>query len=308
MTHHFKDASNDVLHSVIGRINNIVDDLSGKKAVSTENFKHDVDEALLKQIKNLIEEKKLATSNRVKIELVAPPSLDDVFADKYELLRVLSNFIQNSLEAEATYIKISLTEIDDEIQFKVTDDGQGIPAEIINRLGEKGFTHGKKFGSGLGLFGAFEFATENNGRIIINSELKQGAELTLVLPKKSKHKIILASDTKVFVLDDDELVLNTWRQKLNDLQFDRPAEYFKSASKLSEQIKNFDQNEIYIFSDYNLNDKANGLDFIESNSLQGQSALVTGQASDSKVIERAKLLKVPVISKIDLAGLRIELI
>lgn len=144
-----------------------------------------------------------------------------MFADKYELLRVLSNFIQNSLEAKAAYIKIS--------------------------LGEKGFTHGKKFGSGLGLFEAFEFATENNGRIIINSDQKQGAELTLVLPKKSKHKTILASETKVFVLDDDELVLNTWKQKLNDLQFDRPAEYFKSASELSEQIKNFYQNEIYTF-------------------------------------------------------------
>ena len=130
----------------------------------------------------------------------------------------------------------------------------------------------------------------------------------MLLPKKSKNKIVLTSDTKVFVLDDDELILNTWRLKLKDLHFDRPVEYFKSALKLSEQIKNFDQNEIYIFSDYNLNDQANGLDFIESNSLQGQSALVTGQADDQKVIERAKQLKVPVIPKTELADLRIELI
>ncbi len=308
MTHHFKDTSNDVLHSVIMRINNIVDDLSGKKISATENIKPEVDEALLKQIESLVAEKKLATSNKVEFELVAPLSLDDVFADKYELLRVLSNFIQNSIEASATHIKISITEIDNETQFTVTDDGQGIPPEIINRLGEKGFTQGKKFGSGLGLFGAFGFATENNGRIIINSQKKQGAELTLCLPKKNKQKIILTSDTKVFILDDDELVLNAWKLKLKDLQLDRPAEYFKSALKLSEQIKNFDQNEIYVFSDYNLNDQINGLDFIESNKLHGQSALVTGQASDSKVIERAKLLKVPIISKTDLAGLRLELI
>lgn len=308
MTHHFKDTNNDVLHSVIGRINNIVDDLSGKKSVAITSFGPDVDETLLKQIESLVEEKKLATNNKIKIELAAPLFLDDVFADKYEVLRVLSNFIQNSLEANASYIKICITEIADEVQFTVIDDGQGIPIEIINRIGEKGFTHGKKFGSGLGLFGALQFAAENNGRVIISSEQKQGAELTLVLPKKSKLKIILASDTKVFVLDDDELVLNTWKTKLNDLLLDRPVEYFKSASKLSEQIKKFDQNEIYIFSDYNLNNEANGLDFIESNGLQGQCALVTGQASDSKVIARAKLLKVPVIAKTDLACLRIELI
>ena len=308
MTHQFKDSSNDVLHSVIGRINSIVDDLSGKKSTPIKNSVLEVETTLIKRIESLIEEKKIATINRIKIELIAPLFLEDVFADTYSLLRVLSNFIQNSLEAKSTHIKITIAEAVDEIQFTVTDDGHGIPAAIANRLGEKGFTHGKEFGSGLGLFGAFEFAAENNGRIVINSVQGQGAELTLRLPKKSKNKIVLAADTKVFVLDDDELILNTWRLKLKDLHFDRPVEYFKCALRLSEQIKNFDQNEIYIFSDYNLNDQANGLDFIESNSLQGQSALVTGQADDQKVIERAKQLKVPVIPKTELADLRIELI
>ncbi len=66
---------------------------------------------------------------------------------------------------------------------------------------------------------------------------------------------------------------------------------------LSIRMKDFDSNEIFVLSDYNLNDSLTGLDFIEAQRLQGQSALITGQAEDQNVIERSKRLKVQLIPK-----------
>ena len=92
------------------------------------------------------------------------------------------------------------------------------------------------------------------------------------------------------------------------MQLEQSIEFFQTTSALSARMKDFDSNEIFILSDYNLNDTLNGLDFIEAKSLQGQSALITGQADDQKIIARSKQLKIPLISKSDLHILNIELI
>jgi signal transduction histidine kinase len=311
LVHSLTDSSHDVIKSVILRINNIVDDLSDKKSVPVNhNVKPEpiLNTSLLLKIENLIQEKQLTAPSQVKINLDAARNLSDVAFDQYSLIRVLANFLQNSIEANALNIKVTVYEVDNDIQFTVSDDGVGISDDILNRLGEKGFTHGKEFGSGLGLFGAYQFAEENSGQIRINSNINQGCEIILSVPKKNQQKIILATDTKLFILDDEDLILRTWKLKLQDLELDQPVEYFKSSLELSERIKNFDPNMIFIFSDYNLSDKLTGLDFIETQGLQGQAALITGQHDDPEIIKRSQRLKVPVISKIELHNLQIELI
>ena len=308
MAHLLHDSNNDVIKSVISRINNIVDDLSGKKIVQASSHKQEVNTSLLKKIENLVQEKQLTNSKLVTISLDSQSRLEDIAFDQFSLVRVLSNFLQNSLEASARNVVVTVAEIDDNIQFIIKDDGVGIPAGLLDRLGEIGVTHGKKFGSGLGLFGAFEFAREINGHIQINSRLNQGTEIILSIPRKKENKIILAADTKLFILDDEDFVLDTWKLKLKDLQLEQTIEFFKSTSTLAERMKDFDSNEFFVLSDYNLNDSLNGLDFIEVQSLQGQSALITGQADDPKIIARSKQLKVPLISKSDLHTLKIELV
>lgn len=308
VAHLLQDSNTDVIKSVISRINNIVNELSDKKIVQTGKSLQEVSTSLSEKIGNLVQEKQLTSGNRVSISLDVKARLEEVAFDQYLLIRVLSNILQNSLEASARNIIFNVIEIDNKIEFLVKDDGLGIPDSFKDRLGEKGFTHGKTFGSGLGLFGAFEFAKANNGDIRISSNLSQGTEIILSLPKYIEQKIVLAADTKLFVLDDEELVLSAWKLKLKNLELDQPIEYFRNVQTLSARMKNFDPNEIFVLSDYNLNDSVNGLDFIEAQSLQGQSALITGQADDQKIIERSKRLKVSLISKSDLHNLKIQLV
>ena len=311
LVHELAASNNEVIKSVILRINNIVDDLSDKKSVPTNhNYITEpvINTSLLFKIENLIQEKQLTAPSQVKISLDTAKNLSEVAFDQYSLIRVLANFLQNSVEANAVNIKITVFEVDNDIQFKVTDDGVGISADIFDQLGEKGFTRGKEFGSGLGLFGAYLFVEQNSGNIKINSNINQGCEIILSVHKKNQQKIILATDTKLFILDDEDLILRTWQLKLQDLELDQPVEYFKSGLELAERIKNFNPNEVFIFSDYNLSDKLTGLDFIEAQGLQGQAALITGQHDDPEIIKWSQRLKVPVISKIELHNLQIELI
>lgn len=285
--------------------------MSDKKSVPTNhNYITEpvINTSLLLKIENLIQEKQLTAPSQVKISLDTAKNLSEVAFDQYSLIRVLSNFLQNSIEANALNIKVAVFEVDNNLQFTVTDDGVGVSPDILDQLGEKGFTRGKEFGSGLGLFGAYLFVEQNSGNIKINSNINQGCEIILSVPKKNQQKIILATDTKLFILDDEDLILRTWQLKLQDLELDQPVEYFKSGLELAERIKNFNPNEVFIFSDYNLSDKLTGLDFIEAQGLQGQAALITGQHDDPEIIKWSQRLKVPVISKIELHNLQIELI
>ena len=77
---------------------------------------------------------------------------------------------------------------------------------------------------------------------------------------------------------------------------------------LNKRLEQLDKNEVFIFSDYNLNEQINGLEFIESHQLENQAALVTGQYSDAEIIQKAKSLNVQLISKQDLQNFEIELV
>lgn len=77
---------------------------------------------------------------------------------------------------------------------------------------------------------------------------------------------------------------------------------------LNKRLEQLDINEAFIFSDYNLNENINGLEFIESHNLENQAVLVTGQSNDAEIIEKAQSLKTQLISKQDLQNFKIELV
>ncbi|HKP57636.1 MAG TPA: PAS domain S-box protein [Polyangiales bacterium] len=72
----------------------------------------------------------------------------------------------------------------DYVRISVTDDGVGIPPELLSKVFEPFFTTkevGK--GSGLGLSMVYGFATQSRGQVKIYSELGQGTTVRLFLPR-----------------------------------------------------------------------------------------------------------------------------
>jgi PAS domain S-box-containing protein len=94
--------------------------------------------------------------------------------DHTKLMQVMLNVLKNSVEAipfEATEkrIGILLTNAQNAIEIKVSDNGQGFSAETGRRFFERGFTT-KVSGTGLGLYNCKSIVESHCGSFELNSE------------------------------------------------------------------------------------------------------------------------------------------
>jgi PAS domain S-box-containing protein len=103
------------------------------------------------------------------------------------------------------------------VMIAVTDTGQGIPADIRDRVFEPFFTtKGVGRGTGLGLSMVYGFAKQSGGSVEIDSEEGRGTEIKLYLPRSSgqaarKAEPVHATGTPhgqetILVVEDDALV------------------------------------------------------------------------------------------------------
>ena len=121
-------------------------------------------------------------------------SLGRVAATRVALQQVISNLLINAAEAiaaggqdrEPGLLRITVDPADPNqpqlAHVRFTDNGQGIPAEALPRLFERGFTS-KARGSGIGLHWCANTMAAMGGRIHASSDGPgRGACLHLVLP------------------------------------------------------------------------------------------------------------------------------
>jgi two-component system NtrC family sensor kinase len=115
--------------------------------------------------------------------------IPSVMADSAQLQQVVLNLFKNAHDAivetgrgEGT-LKVSLRKGDGLVIFEVSDDGIGIPEELINRIFEPFFTTkpvGK--GTGLGLSITYGIIKAHNGNISVKSKHGEGTTFTIELP------------------------------------------------------------------------------------------------------------------------------
>lgn len=75
-----------------------------------------------------------------------------VWIDSLKIERAWMNLASNAIEAAKSLVIVEVSAHRDGTLFiRVSDDGNGVPAEIVDRLYERGATHGKPGGTGLGL-------------------------------------------------------------------------------------------------------------------------------------------------------------
>jgi signal transduction histidine kinase len=68
------------------------------------------------------------------------------------------------------------------IGLEVSDTGIGIPEELLPRLFEPFFTHGKPRGLGLGMTIARKIVEEHGGEVRLESRSGEGTRVTLWMP------------------------------------------------------------------------------------------------------------------------------
>jgi signal transduction histidine kinase len=138
-------------------------------------------------IKEVISEKQQNSKNS-QFELNC--SLDQVSTQvrSADLSRVISNLIQNSLEASdgqrENLITIDVSKQGLWVEIGIRDTGKGIPDSVLQKLRTNPVSHDKPGGHGLGLKHSQTMVKNLGGSFEIHSEEDVGTEITLRLPTR----------------------------------------------------------------------------------------------------------------------------
>ncbi len=104
-------------------------------------------------------------------------------ADRGGLERILSNLLTNAARhtPDGAPIQLGVEQRDGHTVFEVTDEGQGIDAELLPTLFQQ-FSHGGKGGTGLGLTIVKQYVELHGGEVTVDSAPGQGATFRVTLP------------------------------------------------------------------------------------------------------------------------------
>jgi len=121
-----------------------------------------------------------------RVELAAEP-IPMVSADRDQIIQVLTNLIQNGLDAAAATrpdprVTVTIAPAPDaRVRVVVRDNGPGVPEAFLPRLFEP-YATTKEKGTGLGLAIVQRIAFEHGGEITYRKAQKAGAVFELTLP------------------------------------------------------------------------------------------------------------------------------
>lgn len=132
-----------------------------------------------------------AVAHKVTLEFFSMTREPAVFADRGSIERILSNLLMNAIRyTEGGMVQIYVGTLGDDVYVKFKDNGIGIPKAALDHIFQRFYrvdkTGSRQFGgTGLGLPIALELARMHRGRIDAESELAEGSQFTLYLPKAS---------------------------------------------------------------------------------------------------------------------------
>lgn len=120
----------------------------------------------------------------------------------------------------------------DYVRISVTDQGVGIPAEVLARVTEPFFTtKAPGSGTGLGLSMVHGFATQSGGHFELQSKTGEGTTATIYLPRatavdieltvatQARLRAIPKGEERILLVEDDENVRDMARSMLEGLGY-----------------------------------------------------------------------------------------
>ena len=144
-----------------------------------------------------------------------------VLADTTQLARALGNLFRNSLEAAAAHVVVTIAPAEEQgyVSLDIVDDGEGIPAEMIDKIWAAFVTTKGSSHTGLGLPACLHVISQLDGRISAVSEAGRGTTFTVLLPASAEAGPVAADQeagqaktdkrTSHILLIDDE---DPWAQ------------------------------------------------------------------------------------------------
>ncbi|MBM4764465.1 ATP-binding protein [Bacillus sp. B15-48] len=183
-----KDGSKEnyypIMLNEIDRINLIVSDLLliGKPNITTK--KRTSIKGIIDYVVSIIEHQ--ASRMSIEIQMDIEDNLPGFYCDENQIKQVFINLLKNSVESMQNGGRILVTTRfrDDKFFITVKDEGEGIPQDMIDRLGEPFFTT-KRNGTGLGIMVTKKIIEEHGGKFVIKQTSKEGTIIEVVLPNSN---------------------------------------------------------------------------------------------------------------------------
>lgn len=165
------------------RLSNLLNDfLSFARPPELHIYEHDV-MAIARQVIEL--EKPLAEQRGVELVFAdRPPIIAQV--DTGKIHQVIQNLVRNGIEATPRGGHVTVTVgngVDDMVHIRVTDDGGGIPSDVLPRIFEP-FYSTKESGTGMGMAIVHSLVSMHGGKIEIDTSPK-GTTMDVYIPRVS---------------------------------------------------------------------------------------------------------------------------
>ncbi len=153
-----------------------------------------------------------------------------ILADRAQIELALLNLAINARDAMPDGGRITIASADapgDRVALRVSDDGEGIAPEIVDRVFEPFFTtKDPEIGSGIGLAAVRQIVDQAGGRISVESEPGVGTTFTAVFPAhhgpmpgaapRRLPAAVRGGDEVVLLVEDNPSVLGVLRRALNE--------------------------------------------------------------------------------------------
>ncbi|MBG9451682.1 histidine kinase [Cytobacillus firmus] len=172
----------NVITTELSRIDSIINEfLILAKPQAVKFVEKDISQ-IMKETVDLLSAQ--AVLHNVQFRTYYEQNLPRVFCESNQMKKVFINIIKNAIEVmpKGGYITVSIQkESDQRVHISIGDEGTGIPAHKIKKLGEPFYTT-KERGTGLGLMVTYKIIEEHKGTIEVESKLGEGTVFHIYLP------------------------------------------------------------------------------------------------------------------------------
>jgi signal transduction histidine kinase len=172
----------EIMLSELDRIERITNEFMAVAKPQSTTFHQLNLNLLLEQVIQFLNPQALL--NNVRIQFTYETDRNVIHCDGNQLKQVFINIIKNALEAmqNGGALEIEVESIEDSsVVIRFTDNGVGIPEDILPKLGEP-FYSLKSKGTGLGLTVSSRIIEAHHGQISFNSVLNKGTIVEVKLP------------------------------------------------------------------------------------------------------------------------------
>ncbi|MFJ9390191.1 ATP-binding protein [Nocardioides sp. NPDC101246] len=137
-------------------------------------------------VTRVVESVRSATSRPIELDVSAGEDELEIHADPDKFTQVVTNLVENAVRHGDGVVTVSLgvpPDDPDQVLLVVEDRGDGIPAELRQRVFTKFWKHGARGGSGLGLYIVGGLTKAHGGSVRISDADGGGARIEVTWPR-----------------------------------------------------------------------------------------------------------------------------